>query len=133
VALALVEVTVSQGVEIVVAVQGVALLLKALADAGAEIRRDRRLTTAAGETHDVDYVATDASGATVGVKVDARSEKATFVPQDCEGRGAALAGRVAQRYAYSRITEELRRKGYELTKEERQADGSLKLVLTRWR
>ncbi len=123
----------SQGVEIVVAVQGIAMLMKALAEAGAEIRAERRLRTAAGETHQVDYVATDATGATVGVKVDARTEKATFVPADCEGRGAALAGRVAQRYAYARITEELRKKGYQLAKEEKQVDGSVKLVLTRWR
>src|SRR6266545_3096431 len=119
--------------EIVVAVQGIAMLMKALAEAGAEIRAERRLRTAAGETHQVDYVATDATGATVGVKVDARTEKATFVPADCEGRGAALAGRVAQRYAYARITEELRKKGYQLAKEEKQVDGSVKLVLTRWR
>jgi hypothetical protein len=123
----------SQGLEIVVAVQGIAMLMKALAEAGAEIRAERRLRTAAGETHEVDYVATDATGATVGVKVDARTEKAAFIPADCEGRGAALAGRVAQRYAYARVTEELRKKGYQLAKEERQADGALKLVLTRWR
>jgi hypothetical protein len=96
VALALVEVTVSQGVEIVVAVQGVALLLKALADAGAEIRRDRRLTTAAGETHDVDYVATDASGATVARAAAPRSPAASrsgtrtrASPRSCAGRATS--------------------------------------------
>ena len=123
----------SQGVEIVVAVQGLALLMKALAEAGAEVRAERRLRTEAGETHAVDYVATDVGGATVGVKVDARTQRATFVPADCDGRGAALAGRVVQRYAYSRVTEELERKGYRLTKEERQPDGTVKLVLSRWR
>jgi hypothetical protein len=123
----------SQGVEIVVAVQGLALLMKALAEAGAEVRAERRLRTEAGETHVVDYVATDASGATVGVKMDAKTQRATFVPADCGGRGAALAGRVAQRYAYSRVTEELERKGYRLTREERQPDGTVKLVLSRWR
>jgi hypothetical protein len=124
---------VSQGVEIVVAVQGLALLLKALAEAGAAVRAERRLRTEAGETHAVDYVATDATGATVGVKLDAKTEKATFIAADCQGRGAALAGRVAQRYAYARVTEELLRKGYQLTKEERQPDGTVKLVLSRWR
>jgi hypothetical protein len=125
----------SQGAEIVVVVQGVAALLQAAAEAGAEILEERRLRTADGKTHDVDYVATDErTGAQVGVKVDARTERATFIPQDCEaGPGRALAGRIAQRYARSRITEEMRRKGYQLAKEEQQRDGTVKLVWQRWR
>ena len=124
----------SQSVGLVVVVQGVAALLQAIAEAGAEVRERRKLRASDGTTHDVDYVATDATGAEVGVKVDARTQRATFVPQDCEGgKGKALAGRIAQRYARSRVVEELKRKGYALSREEKQPDGTVKLVLARWR
>jgi hypothetical protein len=125
---------VSQSLLVVVAVQGLAALLSAVAEAGAQIREQRKLRAADGRTHAVDYVATDASGAEVGVKVDARTQRATFIPADCDaGPGRALAGRIAQRYARSRVLEELKRKGFALSREEKQKDGTVKLVLARWR
>ncbi|HSN93008.1 MAG TPA: DUF1257 domain-containing protein [Anaeromyxobacteraceae bacterium] len=124
----------SQRADITVVVQGVALLLEAVAEAGAEILERRRLAASDGTVHDVDWVARDASGAEVGVKVDPRTERATFVPADCEGgKGKALAGRIAQRYARSRVLQDLRAKGYEVAREETGRDGTVKLVLARWR
>jgi hypothetical protein len=122
---------VSQGVEIVLLVQGLAALLQAVAEAGAEYRAQKKLQTADGKVHDVDYVAADASGAEVGMKVDPRTERVALVHSGEAGK--ALAGRIQQRYAYSRVLEELKRKGYQLAKEERQADGTVKVVLQRWR
>jgi hypothetical protein len=125
---------VSQRAEITVVVQGLGLLLQAIAEAGAEILERRRLRASDGRVHEVDYVARDASGAEVGVKVDPRTERARFVPADCEGgQGKALAGRIAQRYARSRVLQDLRAKGYEVAREETQRDGTVRLVLARWR
>jgi hypothetical protein len=74
------------------------------------------------------------AGAEVGVKVDPRSKQVVLVPQDCQaGPGQALAGRVVQRYAYSRVLQELKQKGYQVAREEKQRDGSVKLVFQRWR
>lgn len=124
----------SQRADIVVVVQGLAMLFDAIAQTGAEYAEQKRLRTVDGETHDVDYVVTGADGAQVGVKIDRRTEQAVFIPQDCEaGRGRALAGRIAQRYAHARITEEMQRKGYQLAKQEDQRDGSVKMVWQRWR
>lgn len=125
----------SQCVTIAVVLQGgVALLLEAIAQAGAEIAQEEELRTTDGRTHRVDWVATDAAGAKVGVQVDAKTGQAVLVPQDCDaGKGKALAGRITQRYAYARVTEEMRRKGYQLAREEKQQDGTLKLVWQRWR
>ncbi len=121
----------SQGVEVVVLVQGLAALFGAIAEAGAEYRAQRRqMQGADGKVHDVDYVIADASGVEVGVKVEA-GEKVTLVGHGAPARG--LAGRVVQRYAYSKVTEELRRKGYQVAREEKQRDGTLKVVLQRWR
>jgi hypothetical protein len=124
----------SQSVEIAVVVEGVSSLLEALAEAGAEWSEQRRMKDAEGREHEVDYVARDAAGAEVGVRVDPRTKRATLVARDCEaGGGKALAGRIVQAYARSRVVAELERKGYRLAKEERRADGSVRLVLSRWR
>jgi hypothetical protein len=121
----------SAGIEVVVV--GVAALLECVAEIGAEYRAQRRMQDAKGATHEVDYVVSDGE-AEVGVRVDARTEKVTLVPRDCEaGKGRALAGRLAQRYAYSRALGELKRKGYTVAKEEKQADGTVRVVMQRWR
>ena len=121
----------SQGVEIVVLVQGLAALFEAVAEAGAEYRQRRtQMQGADGTVHDVDYVVTDQGGAEVGVKVGA-GEKVTLVAHGA--RGSELAGKVVQRYAYSKVTSELRAKGYQIAKEEKQPDGTVKVVLQRWR
>ena len=92
----------SQHAGIVVTVQGLALLLQALAELGAQYRAERKMRTADGASHDVDYVVKDGE-AEVGVKVDRKSEKVTLIPRDCDaGPGKALAGRIAQRWAYSK-------------------------------
>jgi len=122
---------VSQGVEIVVLVQGLAALFEAAAEAGAECRRQRKqMQGADGKVHDVDYVVTDQGGAEVGVKVGT-GEKVTLVAHGAGG--SELAGKVVQRYAYSKVTSELKAKGYQIAREEKQRDGTLKVVMQRWR
>jgi hypothetical protein len=123
----------SQHAGIVVAVQGVALLLQVLADLGAQYRAEKKMRTSDGASHGVDYVVKDGE-AEVGVQVDRKTEKVTLIPKDCDaGPGKALAGRIAQRWAYSKAVGELKRKGYAVAKEEKQADGSVRVVMQRWR
>lgn len=124
----------SQNVTMEVAIDGMAQLLEAVREAGAEYRRQREFRDVTGTTHDVTLVVKDANGAEVGVKVDEASGRATFVGHDRgDGQATSLAQRVTQRYAYARVVDELKRKGYQLTKEERQADGTIALVAQRWR
>jgi hypothetical protein len=123
----------SQSVGIVIAVQGLALLFQVVADLGAQYRAEKKMRTADGASHDVDYVVKDGE-AEVGVKVDRKTEKVTLIPRDCDaGPGKALAGRIAQRWAYSKAVGELKRKGYAVAKEEKQADGTVRVVMQRWR
>jgi hypothetical protein len=123
----------SQSVGIVIAVQGLALLFQVVADLGAQYRAEKKMRTADGASHDVDYVVKDGE-AEVGVKVDRKTEKVTLIPRDCDaGPGKALAGRIAQRWAYTKAVGELKRKGYTVAKEEKQADGTVRVVMQRWR
>lgn len=121
----------SAGIEVVV--YGVALLIDVIGQLGAECRAEKKMRTVDGATHDVDYVVKDGE-AEVGVKVDRKTEKVTLIPRDCDaGPGKALAGRIAQRWAYSKAVGELKRKGYTVAKEEKQKDGTVRVVMQRWR
>jgi hypothetical protein len=123
----------SQNVGIVVAVQGLAMLLQVVAELGAQYRAEKKMRTADGATHDVDYVVKDGE-AEVGLRVDKKTDQVTIIPKDCDaGPGKALAGRIAQRWAYSKAVGELKRKGYTVAKEEKQADGTVRVVMQRWR
>jgi hypothetical protein len=124
----------SQGADVAVVVESLAELLRAAVEAGAEVVEERqRLRTTDGQSHEVEAVLRQ-GGAEVGVQVDPRSKQVVLVPRDCQaGPGQALAGRVVQRYAYSRVLQELKQKGYQVAREEKQRDGSVKLVFQRWR
>jgi hypothetical protein len=122
----------SVGLEIVVV--GMGALLEAVVQCGLDHVQARQFQTDDGQTHAVDLVVSDNEGAKVGVKVDKKTGEASFIAHDCKGgKGKALAHRIAQRWAYSKLTEELRRKGYQIAKEEKQRDGTIKLTASKWK
>lgn len=125
----------SQSVEMSIVIVGMAELIRAVLEGGAQACQEQKeLRTADGRTHAVDLVVKDEQGTEVGVKVDQKTGVATFVGHDGKDkRATALANRVAQRYAYSKVMDELKRKGYQIGKEEKQKDGTIKLVAQRWR
>ena len=123
----------SHHVELDIVVIGMTALIEAVVQCGLDHVQARSFETDDGQTHAVDLVITDSAGTKVGVKVDRKTEAATFIAHDCKGQqGKKLAQAVAQRWAYARVTEELRQKGYQIGKEEKQADGTLKIVASKW-
>jgi alkanesulfonate monooxygenase SsuD/methylene tetrahydromethanopterin reductase-like flavin-dependent oxidoreductase (luciferase family) len=128
----MVEVDVSQSLEIQLVLSSFEALAEAIAELRAALRQESRLETRDGRTHRVDYVVTDEEGTQVGIRIDPKTQRAVLVSDGCGSRAQALAGRIAQRYAYARVTDELRRKGYRVTREQRGADGAIQLVATRW-
>jgi hypothetical protein len=124
----------SQSVDVSILVVGLAELMRAVAEAGCEAVKQSELQTEDGHTHKVDMVVRDEQGTEVGVKLDQKTGVATFVGHEGKDkRKTALANRVAQRYAYSKVLDELKRKGYQIAKEEKQKDGTITLVAQRWR
>jgi hypothetical protein len=122
------------GVAAVGAAAVLAELMATVVAEGLKYEEQQQLETEDGIRHEVDLVVRDEQGAKIGVKVDEKQGKVRFVGHDgSDRRASALAGRVLQRYAYSRVMDDLKRKGYQIAKEERQADGSIKLVAQRWR
>mgnify|MGYP003340170952 CR=1 FL=1 len=125
----------SHVVALEVVAYGLVGITQAVLDCGLEIHKQSKFQTDDGKTHEVDGIVEDQkAGAKVGVKVDAKTGEATFISYDCKGKkGHALAKRITQRWAYSKVVEELKRKGYEVGKEEKQADGTIKLVANKWK
>jgi hypothetical protein len=131
----------SQEVEIAVEMPSLADLLEVLrefvagaVDEGLRCQKQAAFVAADGTRHAVDYVISDRDGARLGLQLDAANGRARFVGHDGRDRRASsLAGRITQRYAYSRVVADLERKGYRITRDERQADGSIQLTAQRWR
>jgi hypothetical protein len=124
----------SQSLDLVVAVQGLQELLAAVAEEGFAHEERTELRTEDGQVHPVDLVVTDEEGTEVGVKMDARTGVARFVGHDGrDAKATRLVQRISQRYAYSKALAELKRKGYQVAKEEKQKDGTIKIVAQRWR
>jgi hypothetical protein len=123
----------SQSVDVSILVVGLAELLRAVSEAGCEAVKQSQFESE-GRTHKVDLVVKDEQGTEVGVKVDEKTGVATFVGHEGKNQAATtLAHRVAQRYAYSKVLGELKSKGYQIAKEEKQKDGTIRLVAQRWR
>ena len=124
----------SEVVTMTVPIIGLAELLQTVVALSLVQSSAESFETQDGTTHSVDLVLSDEAGTRVGVKIDAKSGEATFITHDeRDRRGSALIGRIAQRHAYSRVMEELKRKGYQIAREEKERDGSIKLVAQRWR
>jgi hypothetical protein len=119
---------------LIVEIVGMAELLNAILESGLAYDKETEFETEDGVAHKVDLVVRDEHGTKVGVKVDEKTGRAHFVGHEDEAqRGTSVVQRIAQRYAYSKTLGELKRKGYEIAKEERQADGTIKVVAQRWR
>ena len=120
-----------------VLILGTVGLIEALADTGLACMKQTSFATDDGKVHQVDLVVEDArAGAKVGVKIDPRSGVAQFIAHDCSKggvKGNDLAQRIVQRYAYSKAVAELKRKGYQITKETKSLDGTVTVTAQRWR
>jgi hypothetical protein len=124
----------SEVVTLTIPIIGLAELLQTVAALSLIETAAESFETEDGKKHKVDLVVSDDAGTRIGVKIDQKSGEATLIAHDADDdRTTALIGRIAQRHAYSRVMEELKRKGYQIAHEEKRKDGSIKLVAQRWR
>lgn len=87
-----------------------------------------------GQTHDADVVIEQANGYDVGFSWNGQEYSLVAdlqywqQPLSVEG----FLNRVTQRYAYHAVVKETSRQGFQVSEEQRQEDGSIRLVLQRW-
>lgn len=124
----------SHQVDLDIVVVGMTALIEAVIQCGYDHAEAKQFETDDGERHKVDLVIEDKQGGKVGVKIDKKTQAATFIAHDCKGQqGRRIAQTVTQRWAYAKVTEELRQKGYQIAKEEKQADGTIKITAGKWK
>lgn len=108
----------------------------ALGELSRSSRKCERLTTSDGRTHQVEAVFTDALGREAGL---AKTAKGYTIIADCHGLSAEQRKaqtesiqQVVQKYAQRKVLKQLQAEGYVLAEEQKQADGSIKLVVRKW-
>ncbi len=81
----------------------------------------------------VDYVIENEQGEQIGVRTPAQGPVEFVLAGDETASVKTTIDRVKQAYARIKVLDEVKRKGYRKVKEERLANGSIRLVVQRWR
>jgi hypothetical protein len=92
--------------------------------------------TSDGVEHEVEAVFDDGLGRKAGLQ---KTAKGYQIVADCHGldagqrkKQAESIQQVVQRYSYRKVVEQLKREGYTVAEEQKQGDGSIKLVVRKW-
>ena len=110
--------------------------LAALGDLRRATAKAESLKTSDGQTHRVEAVFEDGIGRKAGLQ---KTEKGYRVVADCHGLSAEQVKKqsesiqaVVQRYSYRKVVKQLQAEGYAVAEEQKQADGSIRLVARKW-
>lgn len=109
------------------------LLISGIQAIAKAFSKDKQLRDEHGKTHEVDYVFENEAGEKVGVR-HREGQPAEFVKERAHSKATdATLNKVRQSYARLKILNEVKKKGYQQVKEEKLADGSIRLVVEKWR
>lgn len=123
----------STSVGIDLAIVSLASLIEAVKDLNLAREELKQLEDCKGVQRKVDFVIVNEVGERIGVAQTAEGQ-VEFVTQKAESKtAAATINQVKQAYARLRILDEVKRKGYQQVKQEKLADGSIRLVVQKWR
>ncbi|MDD5730541.1 MAG: DUF1257 domain-containing protein [Candidatus Omnitrophica bacterium] len=117
-----------------------AVLIKSIIDLGREYHEYKEtasMRTADGVIHKVDLVLKDENGKDIGFE---KTEKGDYkIVADTNGLNSQqlrqqqdFIKRIRQRYAYNKVTEELKKQGYVIAEEEKVQDNTIRLVARKW-
>ncbi len=133
----------SNSVDISCLVKSIELLVEGIAEIGTaltveDVRRksaaEASVENCAGEKVKVDYVLKNKAGDRIGLRRNPQTQKVEFVAKEPEKASVKESINAAtQAYARLKILNEVKAKGYGKVKEEKLANGSIRLVVERWR
>jgi hypothetical protein len=96
------------------------------------VQKVKQLEAKSGEACNVDFVFQNEWGEQIGVRTN-KEGITEFVTKDSNSATVkSTLDKVRQTYAKLKILDEVKRKGYQNVKEERLADGSIRLVVQKW-
>ena len=114
-------------------IEGIISLGLAVRDLRQANEKIRELENCAGQKVKVDCVIENEVGDKIGIKKNAEGKVEFVVQNENSSSVKATIDRVTQSYARLKILDEVKRRGYQTVKEEKLANGSIRLVVERWR
>lgn len=110
--------------------------LDALGDLKRASKRCDTLKTSDGRTHKVEATFQDALGREAGLQ---KTEKGYTIITDCHGltteeqkKQTESVQQIIQRYAQKKVLKQLMAEGYVVAEEQKQQDGSIKMLVRKW-
>lgn len=133
----------SNSVNVNCIVSSIGLMLEGITELGVALTAEdvrtktgaeAQVENCAGEKVKVDYILKNKAGDKIGVRKNTETQKVEFVVKD-ENKASVKESIQAATQAYSRIKilNEVKQRGYGKVKEEKLANGSIRLVVERWR
>jgi hypothetical protein len=122
----------SRSSEIDLVVLFLGALAKAVQEIGLAREEIKSLETECGEKVTVDFVVRNEQGDRIGVKQTESGEIHLIAANPSSASSTKTLGQIKQTYARIQVLEEVQRKGYRLAKEEKMADGTVRMVVQRW-
>lgn len=112
-------------------------LKRALSDLELKLKNTSQITTQDGRIHNLDVVVTDPYGKQIGFeKTDSGNYR---VIADSKGldkiqlkKQKEFINKIRQRYAYNKITDELKKQGFIIVEEEKIQNNTIRLVARKW-
>ena len=81
---------------------------------------------------EVDYIMKNEVSEKIGIKTNSKGDVEFVVQNDKSPTVKQTIDKVTQAYARLKILDEVKRKGYQTVKEEKLANGSIRLVVEKW-
>lgn len=113
-------------------VQGITELSLANEDLRQLEEEKRYMKDCHGKRHVIDYRITNEHGEKIGV-VQKEDGKVEFVSEKESATVKKTIDRVTQAYSRIKVLDEVKKKGYKSVKEEKLPNGSIRIVVEKWR
>lgn len=130
----------SNSINVVCLIKSMGLLMQGVKELGLAVndlreanKEIRMLENCEGQKVEVDYVIKNEVGDKIGVRTNQEGNVEFVVQNDKSPTVKETVDKVTQAYARLKILDEVKRKGYKSVKEEKLANGSIRLVVEKWR
>lgn len=118
-------------------IRALALLIKSIVDLGKQYKEISSMRTTDGKIHKVDLMVQDTNGKDIGFE---KTEQGNYqIIADSSGLNTTqlkaqqdFIKKIRQRYAYNKITEDLKKQGYVIAEEEKVQNNTIRLVARKW-
>lgn len=125
--------SVSLSVEMDPGTVGMMLFVQGVLQLHCALQEIKRIEDEMGQIHEVEVAFKNEAGELIGLK-KASDGKMELVAQNCKSASALETMRkVKQTYARLKILNEVKARGYQSVKEEKLANGSVRIVVQKWR